>query len=252
MPTIDQIARIAAVLEEVAALNGISDAFFVGGFPRALAMGRPLSDVSDLDIATGTPNKAVQLAGLFAAQAQAQNMKIHHRSKAVNLVADGVEMDFQGPTSYDKAMPWLHAWGIAATPVSLNLFQRDFTINALAIPLGGDEILDVTRRGMPDIRDQRIASILPPEEAVPEDPIMITRAVRMAARYKYRIDGALWSAMKESVPQLLEKTSPERLAIEAFAMSKYDVGSMLQELGLEELGTAQKVQEGSDLSEAKQ
>jgi tRNA nucleotidyltransferase/poly(A) polymerase len=251
MPNATEIEFIVTTMEQVAAQNGISDAFWVGGFPRSLAMGLPLSDVHDLDVATATPGKATQLAGLFSTAAHADSSRIRHRTNTVTVALGEVEIDFQGSTDYEKTRPFLHAWSIEATPLALNIYSRDFTINSLAIPIGGDEIIDLTRRGMPDIHDKRIASILPPDDAIPDNPLIITRAVRLAAKYNFRIEANLWRAMKEHIQALEEKISPERLALEALAMSPYNVKPMLKELGLSILAEEEFIEAGQEIDEEK-
>lgn len=250
MPTSAQIDNIVTLLEETAAETGISDAFFVGGFPRSIAMGLSLDDVHDLDIATGTYGKAAQLAGLFAAKSHPTRYQMRHRTRTINMEVGGVELDFQGPMNYEDARHWLHAWEIEATPIALNVFQRDFTMNSLVLPFGGNELKDITRRAMPDIHDRRVASILPPDEAVAKNPIMITRAVRLAAKYNFRIESKLWHAMLTNSGTFLDEVSPERQAIEAFALSKYYTGDLLKSLGLRALIDPMAILEGKQLSQA--
>jgi tRNA nucleotidyltransferase/poly(A) polymerase len=249
MPNAEQIKAVIRLLEEVCVRNGINDTFHIGGFPRSMAMGLGYADVKDLDIASGTPEKATQLAGLVASEGKAEHYEILHRTMAIRVEVGGVEIDFQGPSAHEEVMPTLHMWGVDATPIARNIFDRDFTINALAIPIGSNNVLDITKRGMDDIDDKRISSILPPDEIVPKNPLMITRAIRFAYKYDYAIDGALWHAMRTNVDKLKENISVERLAIEAYVLSKHDVGDILDELGLEYMHGPRIVEVGKDISE---
>lgn len=249
MPKPEQIAAVVDLVDEVCARNGIMDAFYVGGFPRSIAMGFGLKDVKDLDVASGTSDKAVLLAGLVAEAGNADYYKILHRSGTVRIEVNGVEMDFQSAGAHEEVLPFMHMWGIEADPIAQNIFDRDFTINALAMPTDSNEILDITRRGMADIEDQKIASILPADFAVPRNPLMITRAVKFAYKYDYRIDGPLWSAMKENADLIRNNLSPRRLAIEAYVLSKYDCGDMLEELGIEYMRSPQVVETGKEIAE---
>lgn len=238
MPTPKEITNAVKVIEEVAHQFGIRDAFFVGGYPRSIAMGFGLTDVHDLDVATGTPQKATQLAGFVEEQTKAAS-RLRHRTSTVTLDFMNVEVDFQGSSSHDHVMPYLHAIGVSATPVATNIFDRDFTINSLAIPVGshGKKIIDLTKRAIPDIEAKRIATILPASEVVVRNPLVITRAIRFAHKYNFAIDGLLWQAMLNNAKDLQKKLSHERLVVEAHVLSKYDVSDMLKELGLEYLKT---------------
>jgi hypothetical protein len=72
---------------------------------------------------------------------------------------------------------------------------------------------------MADARARRLASILPARKAVGDDLTMITRAVRLAAKYDMRIDGSLWEAMVEGAPRMEKELSPHRVAIEALSLA---------------------------------
>lgn len=237
MPTPRQIKKAISDICAAAKTYGISDAFFVGGYPRALAMGTGLGDVHDLDVATGTPDKATQLAGFLA---ESDLPETHHRTNTVTIEMDGLEIDFQGPSAHEHTLPYLHAAGVDPTPVAMNIFDRDFTINSLAIPVGTNEILDLTSRGIRDIEDKRIATIAMPNDIVPRDPLVITRAVRFAHKYGFSIDGRLWKAMKDFSHVVPQAISRKRLVVEAHTLAQYDTMDTLKELGLEFLGDLAK------------
>lgn len=245
MPTPEKIAQMVDLIDDICARHGIMDIFYVGGFPRSMAMGFGLGDVKDLDIASGTGDKAVQLAGLVAEETKAELYEILHRSGTVRIEANGIEMDFQAAGAHEEVLPFMHLWGIEITPLSQNVFDRDFTINALAMPTNSNDILDITRRGIADIEDEKIASIIPAEFSVPRNPLMITRAIKFAYKYNYKIDGNLWDAMKDNVDRLKD-LRPERMAIEAFVLSKFDCGDMLEDLGLEHLRRPETIQRGKE------
>lgn len=229
------LKRAISSISQAAMQAGIKDSFFVGGYPRSVAMGLPLSDVNDLDIATASVGKATMLAGLVAEDLKAES-DIHHRTMSVKLVADGIEMDFQGPMEEPKVSGYLHEIGVNSTPLTRNIYARDFTINSLAIHIVEPRILiDVTSRAMKDIKSKVISSIMDAAVAVPTNPLMITRALRFSKKYGFEIEENLWDQMKKNAGELLRKLSPRRLAIEAFALSEYDVSAELTELGLGQL-----------------
>jgi len=250
MPVSSQIVAVIRMIEEVARdFNLEGDEYFVGGYPRSMAMGLSLADVHDLDVASGTPQRAAQLAGFVAEAAKAQNVSIHHRTPTTTMLVAGVEVDFQGAQAHEEVVPYLRIWRVADTPIARNIFDRDFTMNALALRFGETEILDLTRRGVDDINDGRVVSILPPEVSVPKNPLMITRAVKFACRYGFSIDKALWEAMKGNSKKI-SSLSPERMAIEAYVLSQYPAArDMLVELNLKELASPAEIEKGQGFAE---
>ena len=96
--------------------------------------------------------------------------------------------------------------------IKMDLYRRDFTINALAIrldcePMG--EIVDFFG-GQKDIRD-RVIRVLHTLSFV-EDPTRCLRAVRFEQRYHFRIGPATEKLIKNDVSlKLLDKLSPSRL-----------------------------------------
>lgn len=235
MPNSTQIKKAIKSISDVARQFGISGTYLVGGFPRTIVMGKPLSEVHDLDIATESPEKATQLAGLVASAQDASNVETLHRTMTVTMSVGGVDVDFQGPSSHEDVREYLRVQGIDPTPLALNIYDRDFTINSLAMPLDSNEIMDVTGRGIQDIKRGMISSILPAGYSVPNNPLMITRAVRFSARFGFGIEASLWKAMK-TYRASIKTLSPERLAIEAYVLSKHHgTRRLLRLLGLQDL-----------------
>jgi tRNA nucleotidyltransferase/poly(A) polymerase len=138
---------------------------------------------------------------------------------------------------------------VETTPLSLNIYDRDFTMNSLAIPFGGNQIMDVTGRGVSDIKHKIVSSILPPYMSVPGDPLMITRAIRFSVKFGFGIEKQLWQAMKDNRGSL-KSLSPERLAIEAYVLSKYPQSKrILVLLGLQDLLDDEIIKQGEEESE---
>ena len=96
-----------------------------------------------------------------------------------------------------------------------DLRARDFTINALAVPLHApDRLIDPTG-GLQDLKDKVLRACSP--RAFTDDPLRVLRGVRLAAELNFRIVPATRDWMRQAIP-LLEDVSPERLRDEVFRM----------------------------------
>jgi len=91
-----------------------------------------------------------------------------------------------------------------------DLLRRDFTINAMAVSLENDKLID-PYGGMTDLKNKCIRMVSP--DSFPEDPLRMLRAVQFAARFEFEIEPATLSAMTEHA-RLIKTISPERIAEE--------------------------------------
>jgi len=87
--------------------------------------------------------------------------------------------------------------------------RRDFTINALLLDPETGEVLDFVG-GREDLRAGIIRAIGRPEERFREDKLRMVRAVRFAARFRYAIHSATFSAIVKLAPEV-HQVSAERL-----------------------------------------
>jgi len=90
-----------------------------------------------------------------------------------------------------------------------DLKRRDFTINALLLDPETKEILDFVG-GRDDLRAGIIRAIGRADDRFREDKLRMVRAVRFAARFRYAIEAATFSAIVKSAPAIRE-VSAERL-----------------------------------------
>ncbi len=154
--------------------------YLVGGPVRDAALGLP---VKDLDLAF--EGDAIALARTLGKELGWQ-VVVHtrfgtaaliHRGSRVDLVTARREV-YDSPGALPRVIPG---------SIRQDLARRDFSINALALPLGESEprILDF-HRGLDDLR-RGIVRILHPGSFV-DDPTRILRAVRYEQRLGFRLE----------------------------------------------------------------
>jgi poly(A) polymerase len=93
-------------------------------------------------------------------------------------------------------------------------FRRDFTINALFYDIATFSIIDYVG-GLQDIRDRVIRSIGDPMERFQEDPVRMLRAIALAARLGFALDGPVADAIRRQ-RHLMALASPARLIEEYY------------------------------------
>jgi poly(A) polymerase len=127
-----------------------------------------------------------------------------------------------------------HAWHVDLVTVrdgdiEADLAQRDFTINAMAEPLAGGELLDPFG-GQADLRERRVRMVS--ERALEDDPLRTLRAVRIAVELDLEIERETGAAVAAHAAQLA-RVAPERV----FAELKRVVGAERPRRGLDAMAS---------------
>ena len=189
---------MTAPLDTVREVLGAERAWLVGGAVRDELLGRPLDD---LDVA---------LDGDVAAAAKALRKRTGGAAFPLSEAFGGWRV--VGPQ---------HAWHVDVLPLlggdlEADLAARDFTINAMARPVGGGDLVD-PHGGAADLAARRLRTVAP--RALTADPLRTLRAVRLATELGLTIEAATLDAVRANAHGLAG-VAPER----TFAELKRVVG----------------------------
>jgi tRNA nucleotidyltransferase (CCA-adding enzyme) len=176
-------AHITAIADAVQSLGALADGvYLVGGTVRDILLGEQSFDV---DIAV--EGDAIAFAYALA-EALAGRATPHRKfGTAVVTYGDGEHVDVVTTRTefYDSpgALPTVERAGLRE-----DLFRRDFTINAMAASLGGDDFgrLVDPYGGRADL-EARVLRVLHNLSFI-DDPTRIFRGIRYEARYGLRFD----------------------------------------------------------------
>jgi poly(A) polymerase len=193
-------------IAEAASAAGV-ETYLVGGFVRDRLLGREGKDI-DL-LAVGDDGTAV-LAGL-ARRFHWSPPQRFDRFGTGQVRGDGfvVEVVRARAESYDPAS---RKPEVRPGTLEEDVWRRDFTVNALCQTLNG-HVLDITGRGLDDLRHGILRTPLDPEQTFSEDPLRMFRAARFAAQLGFSTAPGLTEAMRRMAPRS-EILSAERVAEE--------------------------------------
>ncbi|MCA1668443.1 MAG: hypothetical protein LC793_13835 [Thermomicrobia bacterium] len=203
-----QRALLARAASAAAAGGG---AWLVGGPVRDLLRGD--ARLHDIDLVTTTDARPI--AQHFAAIGSAVVVKTTAFGTAtVRLPADdGSDTIVDFATARTETYPHPGALPVATFPASIDadLYRRDVTINAMALPLtphGFGPLLDPTG-GLADLRQGRIRVLH--DASFRDDPTRLYRAVRYAARFGFTVEPHTASLIHAAVARdALATISPDR------------------------------------------
>lgn len=118
--------------------------------------------------------------------------------------------------------------------VTVDLYRRDFTINAMAWDINTGLLIDPTG-GANDLQERLVRAVGDAEQRFSEDALRLLRMVRFAVKYDMDIAEETWRAA-ESAASLINKLSRERVGVELMRiLETADVGRglwILHELGM--------------------
>jgi putative nucleotidyltransferase with HDIG domain len=187
----------AEALEIVRSGLAGGQAWLVGGAVRDRALGR---SVADLDVVLdGDPGEA--------ARAIAQAAKRAGGGAACFALSE----EFGAWRVVARDRSWqVDVERMRGGSLEADLALRDFTVNAIAEPLGGGEPLDPLG-GLADLRAGRLRCAGP--AAFEDDPLRVLRLVRAAVELDLEPEPPAIAAAREQVVRLAE-VSPERVFLE--------------------------------------
>ncbi|HUP65271.1 MAG TPA: hypothetical protein VM557_08325 [Thermoanaerobaculia bacterium] len=194
-----------AILDAAARVAGKSGIvpWLVGGPVRDALLRRR---VADLDFTV--QSEAERYASLLASELDAA-VRHHPRflTSKITLLS-GTEVDITTARSERYPAPGSLP-AVAPATIEQDLARRDFTINAIAVRLGEDQIVDPFQ-GFEDL-ERRLLRVLHPESFF-DDPTRVLRLLRLAARLDFSIEPGTAERMRAALASdALSTVSRERL-----------------------------------------
>jgi tRNA nucleotidyltransferase (CCA-adding enzyme) len=192
MPEIhlDQIdAELSRAYPELGAIHdaaGGKPVYLVGGAVRDLLLGRGRADL-DLVVEGDATALATRLGGEVREHERFATAKVQLGEHEVDIATARAE-SYPHPGALPEVEPTA---GIAA-----DLARRDFTINAMAIPLRRDPELIDPHRGREDL-EAGLLRVLHPG-SFDDDPTRALRAARYAARFGFELEHETAELLRES------------------------------------------------------
>jgi poly(A) polymerase len=173
------------------ALAGAPEAWIAGGAVRDAALGR---EVTDLDLA---------VAGDPAAAAN-----------AVADAGDGHAFELSAEFATWRAVAADRSWQVDVTAlrgetIEADLAARDFTLGAVAAPLGGGEPFD-PYGGLADLERRRLRAV--GEGSFAADPLRLLRAARLAADLGLEVDPDTAALARSEAARAAEPAGERQLA----------------------------------------
>ncbi len=175
---------INLISEKIKGSEFENNTFLVGGYVRDFLLKNPLND---LDFVVNLPQGGIKLASYLFKKRLCSPPVIYKRfgTAMVHISSHKVEFVMTRSESYQAKD---RNPEVVFASLREDAFRRDFTINSLYYNISTQEIIDVTERGLNDLKSKLIRSTSDPDLIFKEDPLRILRAIRFAARLNFTIE----------------------------------------------------------------
>ena len=199
--------RAIELVREVAVEKGTRP-FLVGGPVRDTLLGRSWSDV-DVTLEQGGSTVARALAKRVDGRVRSNPQFLTYKVTAEGLPAIDIATARKERYRKPGALP-----AVTEGRLKDDLVRRDFSVNALAIDLLDGRLHDPTN-GERDLRDKQIRVLH--DKSFIDDPTRIFRALRLATRLGFALEGTTERLLAEAIAvDALRTVSKERLWRELF------------------------------------
>jgi tRNA nucleotidyltransferase (CCA-adding enzyme) len=175
----DLSAALASAYPELAAVAAAAPdpVYLVGGAVRDLLLGRGRADI-DLAV-EGDPEA-------LAAALGAESLAAHERFGTLKVRLGGEEIDIAASRRETYAKPGALPKVEVGAPIRTDLARRDFTVNAMAVPLGRPMELIDPYDGQADL-ERGVLRVIHDASFV-DDPTRAIRAARYATRFRFGVE----------------------------------------------------------------
>jgi tRNA nucleotidyltransferase/poly(A) polymerase len=159
------------------------DAYLVGGAVRDELLGRPVADV---DVAIDGASRAA--------------------AKALGRAVGGPAFELSGEFGAWRVIGPQKAWQVDISPLQgttldEDLSRRDFTVNAMARPVGGGDVVDPTG-GAADLAARRLRMVA--DAAFDDDPLRVLRLARFACELHFTPERETVEAAAQRAPRIVD------------------------------------------------
>jgi tRNA nucleotidyltransferase (CCA-adding enzyme) len=202
-------ARLDSAYPELETIRAAAEApvYVVGGAVRDLLLGRGRADL-DLIV----EGDAAALAAALGAEPRE-----HERFGTAKVVVDGHELDIASARTETYAAPGALPDVSPAAGIEDDLRRRDFTINAMAIPLQGEPRVIDLHGGRADLEAGLLRALH--TRSFVDDPTRAIRAARYAARFGLELEPGTAELLRASD---LETVSADRRRAELLRLAAED------------------------------
>lgn len=176
------------------------EAYVIGGAVRDIVLGTLPKDFDLVTNATPSDITAIEEFGAAHYKDTAQAYGVSRVRISIDIGDEQYKSEIEIATYRRDIEAHLgrKATKVEFTHLEDDLKRRDFTINALALDLQNDYLIDYVD-GLKDIDNQIVRFIGEPEKRIIEDPLRVLRGIRLKNQLEFKFESATHNAISQAV-----------------------------------------------------
>ncbi len=174
--------------------------YAVGGFVRDIFLNR---EPNDLDIMVEGENAGIEFSKIVADKLNIHPPVTFEKFATSKLLMDDKEIEFIMPRKEYYDIKSRNPKTEIGT-LEQDALRRDFTVNALFLRLNDFKLLDLTKKGIEDIKNKiiRVTDETASDIIFEQDPLRILRAVRQSFQLNFTIESKTYQSMKNKAGRI--------------------------------------------------
>lgn len=140
----------------------------------------------DYDFCISLPNGGIDFANYITSYYNERPPVIFERFGTAHFILDGFEFEatMTRAETYNESN---RNPEVKYTTLKNDVFRRDLNINSLLKNISTGEILDLTGKGIHDIKNKIIRTPLEPNITFSDDPLRMLRCIRFCVKYNFKL-----------------------------------------------------------------
>ena len=228
------IKETLKLINDIAKEKGFAQPFICGGIPRDKLIGIH-KEIKDVDITSG--DDSIHKLALETAKV------LYPKGAQYKVSQDGHAQIIHNKTKYDFSSnfiipgikPILAKAGLVnPTNMQMELYSRDFTVDALLMTMDLKTIKDPIGLGIKDINKKIIRTCFPARITLGYDPKRIPRSIYLSCKLDFDIDVEITNYIKQNKEELkkLDQTYIVDKITQAVNYNKEKAAKLITDLGI--------------------
>ena len=233
------IKKVINSVKKICERYDVNKMYLSGGCVRDIEMGNSLSEICNLDFVCNFSDVCVKIGYLLADELGVPSDRVTHNEKSICFEFDGITVNFIVKYCPERIKEKLVSIGEDITPINIDVYNRDFTVNMLIYDVLKEKVLDITGRSKKDISNKVIKTFFDPCFVCCENPLVMLRALKWKLKYDFDIDLELVESIKKNSHMLFDgRYSDDILVYERNKVEiegKEEADNLFYALGLEKI-----------------